>query len=437
MAMIEVIGGSFPKQQAAYLAEKIIIKARDKSKHIYLARAAIDSLEKVSEDKKSITFNVTLKNGENFIGIGTRKLYDMLYAEHVTGPQDGDVSDNQGKKKKDKTKETVQEVEEPEPSAISDAAKAFVMYAISIFFIIIAITSMFGTELFLGLALLICSLVIMPYTGKRFGRFSVKQRTIALILLVIFSAYVDDKFNEAKVNEIRAENARINEQNRQNHLAELEPKREALVSEIKSSMDNKDYEAAIQASKPYINIGDPEIDDLFEEARNAKNEIDQEEMRKKKAEQFKRDRAEIIEKIESFIAIGNYGAATNEANKYLDQDDKKINELHSKASDKHKEQLANQKVKQAAANMNVDYEKTAVIVNCQTLVKSSLKAPRTAKFPFVTDVNVSPDKMYFTINSYVDAQNSYGAMLRNNYHCKMKFNGGGQYGWKLESFDVQ
>jgi hypothetical protein len=61
-------------------------------------------------------------------------------------------------------------------------------------------------------------------------------------------------------------------------------------------------------------------------------------------------------------------------------------------------------------------------VLCEMLVERSLVAPSTAKFPAngTRDTKSAGNGIYIT-NSYVDAQNSFGAMIRNNYYCKLQF----------------
>jgi len=58
----------------------------------------------------------------------------------------------------------------------------------------------------------------------------------------------------------------------------------------------------------------------------------------------------------------------------------------------------------------------------QQLVTEKLKAPTTAKFPayedrFVTDKGEGN----YTVASYVDSQNSFGAMIRSNFRVELKY----------------
>jgi len=62
-------------------------------------------------------------------------------------------------------------------------------------------------------------------------------------------------------------------------------------------------------------------------------------------------------------------------------------------------------------------------VFCQYAVKSRLKAPSTAKFKFGgagSDVAALGNGR-FRVKSWVDAQNSFGAMMRSQFDCVVKF----------------
>ena len=75
----------------------------------------------------------------------------------------------------------------------------------------------------------------------------------------------------------------------------------------------------------------------------------------------------------------------------------------------------------------------------QEYVKNSLHSPTTAKFSnlFVSEM---PDSIYIT-SGYVDAQNVYGATLRNSWTVKMKYSQIRKYykeekNWKILFKDV-
>jgi len=58
-------------------------------------------------------------------------------------------------------------------------------------------------------------------------------------------------------------------------------------------------------------------------------------------------------------------------------------------------------------------------------VKQRLKSPSTAKFPgtIEKDSHITEYAGTYIINSWVDSQNSFGAMIRSNFSCKITFVG--------------
>ena len=62
--------------------------------------------------------------------------------------------------------------------------------------------------------------------------------------------------------------------------------------------------------------------------------------------------------------------------------------------------------------------KVNAYIQSQMCVEGILKAPSTAKFPY-GDCDLIPqiNDSTFLVISYVDAQNAYGAMVRNYYRC--------------------
>lgn len=67
---------------------------------------------------------------------------------------------------------------------------------------------------------------------------------------------------------------------------------------------------------------------------------------------------------------------------------------------------------------------TMAVRTCYEFVLSKLKAPTTAKFPPVAEARIEFDAQNtnkWNVYSYVDAENSFGAMLRMNYRCRMEW----------------
>lgn len=75
-------------------------------------------------------------------------------------------------------------------------------------------------------------------------------------------------------------------------------------------------------------------------------------------------------------------------------------------------------------------EEINAFVMAQSFVKKCLKAPSTADFPYYNkgDVQDGGTKIWI-VNSYVDSQNSFGAMMRTYYRAKVMDLGNDK--WKL------
>ena len=67
----------------------------------------------------------------------------------------------------------------------------------------------------------------------------------------------------------------------------------------------------------------------------------------------------------------------------------------------------------------VDHAKTAPYAALK-FVEQNLKSPSTAKFSRNPYVDKKDDNV-FIVKSYVDAQNSFGAMIRENYEVKLRY----------------
>lgn len=75
---------------------------------------------------------------------------------------------------------------------------------------------------------------------------------------------------------------------------------------------------------------------------------------------------------------------------------------------------------------------------CKDFVKDRLKAPATAAFPDYWDkdgeVSVTRSGDTYTVVSHVDAQNSFGALLSNDFECEVTNVEGDR--WRLEALDM-
>lgn len=67
------------------------------------------------------------------------------------------------------------------------------------------------------------------------------------------------------------------------------------------------------------------------------------------------------------------------------------------------------------------YGKMDALVQSQVYIENKLKSPGSAKFDSSTDGVIQTNDTTFTVISYVDSQNGYGALLRTHYSCKVIF----------------
>jgi hypothetical protein len=77
---------------------------------------------------------------------------------------------------------------------------------------------------------------------------------------------------------------------------------------------------------------------------------------------------------------------------------------------------------------------TEASIMCQVFVERQLKAPKTADFPATSQDKVTHTGSAWTIVSYVDAENSFGAMIRTDYDCTVEYIGNEE--WKLISLET-
>ena len=73
------------------------------------------------------------------------------------------------------------------------------------------------------------------------------------------------------------------------------------------------------------------------------------------------------------------------------------------------------------------HDKYDAITIAEKVVKNKLKSPSTAKFCKSSEYTVSCVGNSWTVTGYVDAQNDFGATLRNNFTVKFTFSSSSQY----------
>jgi hypothetical protein len=83
----------------------------------------------------------------------------------------------------------------------------------------------------------------------------------------------------------------------------------------------------------------------------------------------------------------------------------------------------------------------AAWVITQSFVQDRLKSPASATFPWYKDsfVQQLPEqngKKRYRIRAYVDAQNGFGGTIRTKFVCTVRYEGGKDLTWHLESLDL-
>lgn len=70
------------------------------------------------------------------------------------------------------------------------------------------------------------------------------------------------------------------------------------------------------------------------------------------------------------------------------------------------------------------YSDTEVYVDAKAIIEKALKAPSTAKYPSSSDAKIErSENNRFKVTSYVDSQNSFGAMIRSDWSVTFQYVG--------------
>jgi hypothetical protein len=76
-------------------------------------------------------------------------------------------------------------------------------------------------------------------------------------------------------------------------------------------------------------------------------------------------------------------------------------------------------------------------VMCHTFVEDRLRAPSTASWAWPSEDRITRDgDGVFTVRSYVDAQNDFGAQIRTRYTCVVQPPTAERKTWRLVSLDL-
>jgi ABC-type multidrug transport system fused ATPase/permease subunit len=108
------------------------------------------------------------------------------------------------------------------------------------------------------------------------------------------------------------------------------------------------------------------------------------------------------------------------------EDSRRLLEAQSPAEKKAAARQA-EEVRQAAEDVRLrkeaEKDKSYIVACAQQVVESMLKSPSTAKFPWsIKRWAYTPSSKEWEVASYVDSQNSFGAVIRTDWICKTDFN---------------
>lgn len=114
--------------------------------------------------------------------------------------------------------------------------------------------------------------------------------------------------------------------------------------------------------------------------------------------------------------------------------------LAEKEERKRQAELAKQKAEEKRKQELNSVDESQAFIISQNFVQAMLKSPKTADFPFLDYSHRNLGDGKWIIQSYVDSQNGFGAMIRTEYQVEMQFNGGNwaeQRNWTLLDITTQ
>jgi len=83
-----------------------------------------------------------------------------------------------------------------------------------------------------------------------------------------------------------------------------------------------------------------------------------------------------------------------------------------------------------------EHSTSGASVMSEQFVLEKLKSPGSAKFASIFDQKIDDlGEGRYKVTSYVDSQNGFGALVRTNYVCTLKYVGNDK--WQLENLDIK
>ena len=110
--------------------------------------------------------------------------------------------------------------------------------------------------------------------------------------------------------------------------------------------------------------------------------------------------------------------ADQQAIKEKEEAEKKAAEAKKAEEERRKKEEAEQEKHTVSTSQQIQLK-----VWVEETVEAQLKAPKTAKFAPLKDWGYSRDENHFQVTGYVDAQNSFGAMIRSNFVVDIQWDG--------------
>lgn len=87
------------------------------------------------------------------------------------------------------------------------------------------------------------------------------------------------------------------------------------------------------------------------------------------------------------------------------------------------------------SGFNPDAQAVGAWVICQDFLEDQLKAPSTADYPCCySDFTTYQGNRVYEVRSYVDAENSFGAKIRNRFVCRVEYRGNER--WRLRDLHI-
>lgn len=132
----------------------------------------------------------------------------------------------------------------------------------------------------------------------------------------------------------------------------------------------------------------------------------------------------------AIIILAGLGQGTGDKKKAQNtstQQEQKKEDAKQTAEKKAKVEKEKKAKEEANKKAKEEEKKSILITTSQEAVKKSLKAPSTAKFPWnfgeykIQEAkSENKDMVIYNVTGYVDAENSFGAKIRNNFTVKME-----------------